>query len=203
MIEAAPYFAGAATFQFRKFAAAFPYIKNFRHAVDVGAHVGLWTRVLMRCFGMVTAFEPNPECEEYFWLNNPWRAYDKSSQAIFKSVGLGHFPGKLKLNTQLPKSTAFTRIDPDGDTEIDIRTLDSFQLENVDFIKIDVEGWEAHVVRGGEETIRRWRPTMILEQKPGNAERHGMRQYEAVELLESWGAKRKAEVSGDVIVTFK
>jgi FkbM family methyltransferase len=202
MIEAGPYFAGAKTFQFRKFAAAFPHIKNFRHAVDVGAHCGLWTRVLARCFSIVTAFEPNPELEDCFWMNNPWRKMDERSQIVHKPVGLGHRAEKLKLNTQLPHSTAFTRIDPEGDTEIEIRTLDSFNLEWVDFIKIDVEGWEANVVRGAETTIRTWQPTLIVEQKPGNAERQGMKQYEAADLLRSWGARPIADISGDVILAF-
>ena len=57
-IERGPEFAGAGTYQLHKFQAAFPYIKNFRHAVDIGAHVGLWSRILARCFTRLTAFEP-------------------------------------------------------------------------------------------------------------------------------------------------
>jgi len=48
---------GPALISFGKFQSAFPYIKNFRHAIDVGAHVGLWARVFARCFARLTAFE--------------------------------------------------------------------------------------------------------------------------------------------------
>jgi FkbM family methyltransferase len=202
IIESGPLFAGAGTFQLKKFAAAFPHIKNFRHAIDIGAHCGIWTRVLARCFNIVTAFEPNPECEECFWLNNPWREFDRSSQVILKQFALGHEPGTVKLNTKLGDSTAFTRIDPEGDADVEVRTLDSFNLEWVDFIKIDVEGWEHNVVRGGIETIQKWRPTMIVEQKPDNAERHGMKRFGAVKMLEKMGARKIADISGDVIMAW-
>jgi FkbM family methyltransferase len=191
-------FAGSGTFQFRKFAAAFPHIRNFRHGVDIGANCGIWTRVMARCFGLVTAFEPNPEVIECFWLNNPWR--ENAGLVLYKNA-LGEQAGKVRLNTQL-RSTAFTRADPDGDLEVTVRTLDSFNLPQVDFIKIDVEGFEYPVVRGAVETIQKWRPTMIVEQKPDNAERHGFKQYGAVRLLEKMGGKIVTEISGDVIVRF-
>jgi FkbM family methyltransferase len=202
IIKAGPLFAGASTFQFKKFAAAFPYIKQFRHAVDIGAHCGIWTRVLARCFNITTAFEPNPECEEPFWANNPWREGDHRSQVVLYKHGLGHAASTARLNTKLGDSTAFTRIEPEGDTEISIRTLDSFNLEWVDFIKIDVEGWEQRVIEGAVETIGKWKPTMIVEQKPENAERHGLKQYGAVNLLKRMGARQVANISGDVIMVW-
>jgi len=41
--------------------------------------------------------------------------------------------------------------------------LDDFQLERVDFIKIDVEGFESKVLEGAAETIERCRPIMYIE----------------------------------------
>lgn len=200
-ILVSPYFAGAGTIQFKKFARAFPEIKQFRHAVDIGSNCGIWTRVMARCFPLVTCFEPQSECHEAFWLNNPWRELDERSQVVLHAYALGEEAGTVRLNTEL-RSTGFTRVDPEGNVEVEVRTLDSFDLPEVDFIKIDVEGWEHNVVKGAVETIRKWRPTMIVEQKPCNAERLGMKQFGAVRLLEKWGGKIVADVSGDVIVRF-
>jgi FkbM family methyltransferase len=193
-IAASPQFAGGPTVQFKKFAGAFPYIRQFRHAVDIGANCGLWTRVMARCFPLVTCFEPNTECHEAFWLNNPM-----NDGIVLHDVALGHEPGVLRLDTKL-RSTGFTRVAEDGDLEVAVRTLDSFELKEVDFIKIDVEGWEHPVVTGAIKTIQRCRPTMIVEQKPDNAERHGLKRYGAVNLLKKMGAKQIADISGDVIM---
>ena len=48
-----------------------------------------------------------------------------------------------------------------GDFEAPVRTLDSFEFEDVDFLKMDVEGYERHVLLGAVETLKRERPTMI------------------------------------------
>jgi FkbM family methyltransferase len=49
-----------------------------------------------------------------------------------------------------------------GDKAKQVR-LDSFNLENISFIKIDVEGYEMEVIRGALETIKKNKPTMIIE----------------------------------------
>ncbi|SVB80983.1 uncharacterized protein METZ01_LOCUS233837, partial [marine metagenome] len=38
--------------------AAYPFVKNFKIAVDVGANVGFWARPLAKKFDHVIAFEP-------------------------------------------------------------------------------------------------------------------------------------------------
>jgi FkbM family methyltransferase len=200
-IQASPYFAGAGTVQLKKYAAAFPFIRQFRHAVDIGANCGIWTRVLARCFPLVTAFEPSAEAIECFWLNNPWREMNESSRVILKACALGAEAGTLRLNTQL-RSSGFTRADPEGNTEVEMRTLDSFNLPVVDFIKIDVEGFEHPVVKGAVETIGKYRPVVIIEQKPDNAERQGFKRFGALNLLKKMGANVVAEISGDFVVQF-
>lgn len=200
-------FGGGPSIQFKKFQRAFVEIRKFRHAIDIGANLGLWTRTLARCFATVTCFEPNQECHEAFWLNNGrlcGGGTDRptmSGNVTLYPVALGAEPGRVKLNTQL-RSTGFVRVDPDGDFEVEQRTLDSFDLRNVDLIKIDVEGWEHPVIRGAVETIRKWHPLVILEQKPGNAERHGFKQFGALNLLKKMGGSVVAEIAGDFVVRF-
>lgn len=199
-IAASPRFAGGPSVQLKKYIRALPEVRQYRHAVDIGANIGLWTRVMAACFDKVTAFEPNLETHEAFWLNVKQRgSFD--GRVKLHPCGLSNEPGTLKLNTEL-RSTGFTRVDPEGNTEIEVRTLDSFGLEDVDLIKIDVEGWEHNVVKGGVETIRRCKPVMIVEQKPNNAELHGLKQFGAVNLLRKWGAREVANVSGDVIMAW-
>lgn len=194
-IHASPFFAGRGTVQFKKFARAFPEIKNWRHAIDIGANLGIWTRVMARCFEQVSCFEPNPECHEAFLSNTN----GSDCKIDLYSVALGNERKEVCLNTKL-KSTAFTRVDEGGNQFVQQEMLDDFEFENVDFIKIDVEGWEHNVIKGAGNTIRRWRPIIILEQKPNNAELHGLKQYGAKNLLGKIGMKEIVNISGDVIM---
>jgi FkbM family methyltransferase len=55
-------------------------------------------------------------------------------------------------------------LDDTGDPlAFEMRTLDSFELDNVGFIKIDVEGAHLLVLKGAEETIKRNKPLMLVE----------------------------------------
>ena len=204
-IAASPRFAGGPSVQLKKYLAALPYVRQYRHAVDIGGNIGLWTRVMAACFDRVTAFEPNPEVWEAFKLNNPAAmgpgATGTNSGIRLYAFALGAEPAMLTLNTKL-RSTGFTKVDAAGDLIVEQRTLDSFGLTEVDLIKIDVEGWEHNVVKGGIETIRRCKPVMIVEQKPGNAERQGLKQFGAVNLLKKWGAVQVADMAGDIIMRF-
>jgi FkbM family methyltransferase len=199
-IANSPRFAGGPSVQLKKFLRALPLCRQCRHAVDIGSNVGLWTRVMAACFDRVTSFEPNPECHEAFWLNNP-STMGIDSRITLHPVALGREAATVALNTRL-KSTAFSRVDAAGDVIAEQRTLDSFGLMEVDLIKIDVEGWEHNVVKGAAETITRCHPVMIVEQKPGNAELHGLKQFGAVNLLKKWGAVEVADMAGDIIMAW-
>lgn len=197
-IMKSPKFGGFGTVQFKKFQRAFASFRQFRFAIDIGANVGLWTRTMARCFERVECFEPNPECHEAFWVNN-----EGQPLISLHSVALGEVAGKARLNNKL-RSTGFTRIDEKhGDLDIEIRTLDSYGFTDVDFIKIDVEGFEYYVIKGGMKTIQQSKPVIVIEQKPENAERFGVKQLKAVQLLEKWGAYTVDVVSGDYIMAWR
>lgn len=51
----------------------------------------------------------------------------------------------------------------DYQVPVAVRTLDSFNLPRIDFIKIDVEHWEANVINGAKDLILRDRPLMLVE----------------------------------------
>ena len=60
-------------------------------------------------------------------------------------------------------------------------------LDRLDFIKIDVEGWEPAVWQGAMETLRRHRPVICLEQLPQHIERAGFHTAEATAPLLALG----------------
>jgi hypothetical protein len=65
--------------------------------------------------------------------------------------------------------------------------LDNFadSARSFDFLKVDVEGAELLVLRGGEGLLRRDRPAILFESGPGSAERYGLSREELFGFLSS------------------
>ncbi len=199
-LGANPLYRGKGTYQWQKLEAALAHCERRGHAVDVGAHVGLWTRVLSYEFQKVTAFEPIAEYAECFKRNVGRRPGVKLHQfALDETTGTTRF-------SVSPDGVGTASISPDGDLEVERYTLDlvmdhaALDAEPpppVDFLKIDCEGAELLVLRGGERTIRHDKPVVLVEQKPKRADFHGLKRMAAVDLLLSWGAEHLWEMKGD------
>lgn len=209
---------GKGTYQIRKLRAALEHCRQFRMAVDVGAHVGLWSMQLVKRFGHVHAFEPVRTFRECFCENlrlpyaqRPDVDYTKPIPDVLlypvactlHTCALASEEGRCDMNYD-PADSGGTHVSLEGDGdagEVELRTLDSFKLEDVDFLKIDCEGYEHHVIEGGRETIQRCKPTIIVEQKPHKlGPNFGIKGTPAVDLLKSWGYKVVRELSGDFIL---
>ncbi|RWN35794.1 FkbM family methyltransferase [Mesorhizobium sp.] len=194
---------GRGTYQYRKYARALTHVKTRGHAVDIGAQVGLWSRVMALDFTRVTAFEPLPahlECYERN-LAEPLAA----GRVDLHRVALDSVEGELAI-AMPPESTGNSHVAQGGEQGelVAAHMLDGFGLAGIDFLKIDVEGYEKPILEGGEQTIRRERPVIIIEQKPnGNAERYGRGRLDALELLKSWGAKVMWEIGGDFLMEWQ
>jgi FkbM family methyltransferase len=194
--------AGKGTYQLKKYRAALAHVKSRLLALDIGGHVGLWSRVMSYDFKHVIAFEPIAAHRECFVLN----LNDRNNVELYP-LALGDRAEKLSIYVP-PDNTGHShvaRIDTQMNTEVvDVRTLDSFDIPaepKIGFMKIDVEGYELAVLIGAERTIKTHRPVIIIEQKPnGNAERYHWGQHDAVKLLKDWGYREAQVISGDHIM---
>ncbi|WP_269581962.1 FkbM family methyltransferase [Roseibium sp. Sym1] len=190
-----PLFRSKGTYQYSKIEKALEVLKarnsKMRHALDIGAHVGLWSMVIAEYFESVVAFEPVPEHVHCYRLNTA----DFSNVKLHKTV-LGAKSGKANV-ISTPENTGNAFVRDGGVGGVRMRKLDSFNFKDIDFVKIDVEGFEYFVIQGGEHLLKRDKPVMVIEQKKGNAERYGLEQTAAVKLLESWGAVVQWRKSGD------
>jgi FkbM family methyltransferase len=192
-LERGPKHNGIGTYQYSKIMEAVKYIPSARRrvALDVGAHVGLWSRVLADMFHSVVAFEP------VHWNNECFVKNVTAENVSLCSYALGDHSGTSSMSNDNVVNSGNWRIDPKGNTHVVSVMLDEFDTKDVDFIKIDVEGRELNVIHGAKKTILRDKPFMLVEQKPRNAERYGYTQTQAVDTLNSWGAKVIWIKSGD------
>lgn len=134
-------------------------------AVDVGAHIGnhtLWLAVICRL--EVIAFEPSKAIKQ---LRANVALNGLESQVGVHRVALGSGPGVGRLiekgQVVAEPWQSMNREMELGEGEVEVRTLDSYGLDEVSVIKIDVEGMEAAVVAGAAETIERCRPLVYAE----------------------------------------
>lgn len=95
-----------------------------------------------------------------------------TAEIIIKKDNAGH---NHIDNIDVPTKTGKQRvrkIEPEKET-IKLETLDSFNFEDVDIIKVDTEGHEFPVVMGAEQTILKHQPVVQLEMVDGQPERFG------------------------------
>lgn len=184
--KAAKLVASKKPYQEDRLLAALPHVKRFGHAVDVGAHIGLWVVQLAVKFNRVTCFEPHP---------------DNYSALVENTCDLANvYPIEKALGerVEVRRLTEFglgAHVSDIG-TEIQIDRIDNIvELSVIDFLKIDVEGFEPFVIRGGETTIKRCRPVVVIEQK--HDMRYGEPRCTAVDLLQKWGASIKWKMKND------
>lgn len=170
------------------------HVKQKRTALDIGANVGLWSRDLVQHFEQVIAFEPVAMFRECLQKNIT------ASNLTVNSVALGDQEGMINMIIT-EGNTGHTHVDPNsknGDTPI--VKLDSLNLQNVDYIKIDCEGFEYRVLQGAKDTITRCRPVVVIEQKPHDMYSKDYGQFAAVGLLKDWGMVRLDQVKDDWIM---
>lgn len=184
---------GRLRYQGKKQDAALPWCKELRGAVDIGAHVGLWSYYLSKTFFHVDAFEPVSAHRECF------RANVINRNVVLHDCAIGDREGMVSLHIG-DGSSGDSWIDGEG--AIAMKRLDDFTLTEVDFIKLDCEGYELFALRGGEETIKRCRPCIIVEQKPGRAQKFGLGETDAVDYLKSLGAVLRKVMAGDYILSW-
>lgn len=188
---------GRLGYQYSKYKACKRLLKNNRVAIDVGAHIGLWSWFMARDFKDVAAFEPMESHRECWHANMA----EWNNAEVF-DCALGSAVGKVAMMTD-EFSTGNTRVDPNAEVKnIDIYTLDHFKFNDVDFLKIDCEGYEMEVLRGARETILRCRPVICVEQKGDMGSRYGEKEQSAVQYLQDLGATLKDSMSGDYIFSF-
>lgn len=131
------------------------YISGGDTAVDIGAHVGYWSRRLVKDYSYVVAFEAaadHVECLE--------RNVNAENFTIHK-IALSNEPGTVKFS-QTHSNSGMSRV-ADSGIELECEPLDRWKLRGVDLIKIDVEGHELNVLQGAEHTILRNRPVLFIE----------------------------------------
>jgi len=140
--------------------------------VEVGANIGAHTMDLARGVGpagRVIAFEPQRVLHQLLCAN---AALNGLTNLVAHPAALGAARGELRLpaiDYAKPGNFGGVSLGPgaagrEGEGEaVAVLPLDAFALPRLDLLKIDAEGMENEVLAGAEQTIRRCRPVLYLE----------------------------------------
>lgn len=160
-----------------------------RTIVDVGMNVGMGVIEYATWAKNVYGFEPIPDVYNLAVKNveeaknqtefiGGWYKEDGklASMKIVANIGLyNNAIGDVEKTTQfryLQGKSGMSYIDAGAERDTDqkvktidvvVKTLDSFDIQDVDILKIDTEGFEYHVLRGAYNTIKKWRPIVQVE----------------------------------------
>ena len=175
------------------------YTDKNKDALDIGVYRGVYSYKLAENFKSVHSFEPNPLLFPYL---------EKNLKKIIKNVKLynialsdknGETEIKLPYRTKSIFRNNFEELfqlgaatmHPDNKIEnykkLPIRTkrLDDIEITNeIGFIKIDVEGHEKNVLKGGEKLIKKNKPPLLVEIE----KRHnGQEVTKTIKFIEDYG----------------
>jgi FkbM family methyltransferase len=142
-------------------------VKEDSNCIDIGAYRGDILRRLVKRAGKGEIHAVEPILENCEYLRKKFPTVKVHNLALSDHVGKATFfhalgrPARSGLHKQ-------NYPDPDeqvNEVAIGVATLDTLipPGTRIDFVKIDVEGAELAVLRGGRELIRRWRPIIIFE----------------------------------------
>src|SRR6266545_1107144 len=175
--------------------------------VDAGANIGIYSQFLSRCVGLtglVHSFEPSPENFERLQSAMRKRANVRLCQAA-----VGECSGRSKLFVSDKLNVDHRAYASEGDSRravpIDIIALDDYFKpgQRVDFIKMDIQGYELHALRGANRVLAdNPNAKLLLEFWPYGLKQAGVNWIELIDNLKS---KNMAvhQVTKHGLVTFR
>jgi FkbM family methyltransferase len=168
---------------------------------DVGAHAGQYTKLFARAAadGKVYAFEPASYARSILhtvvWVR-------RLSNVAVVPIALGSEARLDTLTIPLKRSASFgfglshlgnpsARWAAVSQEIVAIATIDgivdALELDRLDFVKADIEGWELRLLHGAERSLERFRPRLLLELTGAALARAGDRLDDAFAFLTTRG----------------
>ncbi len=187
-------------YQYDRYLRARSFTKKRRVSIDVGANLGLFARRMGEDFQTVYCFEPVPQARACFSRNV------SGNNCVLYPYGLGngeyeteisyceHSIGGSTIGRHANEGRTDGAVLAEEQIKLKIRTLDSFNFRKVDFIKIDIQGYELEMLQGAKKTLRRNNAVILVELIAD-----GIEHVEVPKLLNSLGYFLKERIGKDGI----
>jgi len=182
--------------------------------IDVGSNIGAHTLRLAACVGpagRVVAVEPTRyaygRLQEHLLLNPQLASRIILLQAMLtgspQSELAENIDSSWPLETPIDAHPEHAGV-AKSTTGAAVRTLDDvvsdLDLKSVDYLKLDVDGYEVQVLRGARNTLRRFGPVIFFEHAPYGVKEKGYDPGEIAEILTGAGY-RFTDLKGRTLAT--
>lgn len=164
--------------------------------IDIGANIGQTSLNLSKKLGTIPhtilAFEPFPSTFNKLETNISLNSF--SSIKIF-NIALGNEKKTIEMEMSCPTNSGGFKIAPknsqitDDLVHVFQEKLDDYFNPNapIQFIKIDVEGYEMEVLKGAEQTIKKYIPIMVVEVNDFNLKNQHSSAIELLHFIKNLG----------------
>jgi FkbM family methyltransferase len=144
--------------------------------LDVGANIGTHALAFAQSFCHVHSFEPNPALWSAFRTNI---ALNSQKNITLHTIGLADISADQTFYSINKNNFGLGTFSPIEQYDLPLKAIGTFRVEKaddyllhskidaIDAIKIDVQGYEAEVLRGLQNTLRQFRPTVWFEYSEG------------------------------------
>ena len=181
----------------------FSLIKAGNNFIDIGSHVGQITLEAARIVGKggkVFSFELHPNTFVQFQHNVALNNFNNITSGNF---GLGDEVGKFYVEVIDENNAGMNRISKNNSSniEVEVKMLDDYLLatdiKSLDFIKVDVEGFEYKALKGGEKTLLKWHRILFIELDDATLKAQNSRPKELLIYLNDVGYSKIVNVYTD------
>ncbi len=166
------YWRGAQEWEYETIEVFCRLAKHARRVLDIGANTG--TYALIACAAhpetTVMAFEPVPRIYAQFVQSLKHNGFE--GRCTVEQAAVSDSQGTAQFNVPNQGLPTVSSLHPEGFRgmsgtliEVPVVTIDGLLAEDdkIDLIKIDVEGFECEVLRGGMSALAECRPTILME----------------------------------------
>ncbi len=140
------------------------FVQRRGTVIQAGGNCGVYVEQYADLFETVYTFEPDP-INFHCLQQNVQHKHVHKVQAC-----LGESSGHAGMYSEGKNAGGYYVNSSHGPLEM--RTVDSLELDYCDLIHLDIEGYELPALRGSVETIKRHHPVIALEYKDNQAQRY-------------------------------
>lgn len=164
------------------------YLKQGDIFIDIGANIGqhsMFAASIVGNTGKVYSFEPIPRIYNQLLDSVHLNNFDNIVEV--HNIALGEKNDKKTLHISSKNVGGSSLVEISGDEKIQVKITPGdniiSQLQKIDLIKIDVEGYEYETLSGIQVTLKRYKPIIIMEFNGESYIRNGNRGDKIISLL--------------------